>query len=412
MRRVVDLHAFVLRVADHEYTHPTGFEHLPASPDSLVQVHEIPRDRRRMAWVFLVHVAVGPPDGVAQFLDRLPLRCPYALPIAEHVPPQRTVVARVPEPQGRQLVDVRVVVRRDVGRTRHDQVRPGAATRPPEKVPRPYLSPRGRSRKRVLRVGSTHQRDLLLENLHYVARFLVWILLRLDRLRQPERRRLQNRRETTQEELSVCAVRARTLSYRPFQADQVVHVLFVEPVPDAVRYPRPIFLRDLRPLKLLPDGPGGPLQVLVPVPMGLNLGDQCGQGIDVASPEILSVPLRLDCGRAAAAEHVGHVAHGYAARLGVLQRFRCDERWELRRVGMNPVDQFLSAVAEVPRDHRGACASHPGLPPSPRSAEVPAVTAPPAIEPTPHLTLRRRSLSSLPKACRIHFCLACQPPKL
>ena len=253
----------------------------------------------------------------------------------------------------------RVVVGSDVRRAGDDEIGPAVGLRRREKVLRPDADSRAGSREAVAPVRASHQGELVLESLHHPARCLVRIELRLDRPGKPPGRRLEDVRERAGEELPMRTVRGSPLPNRAVEADQVVDVPLVEPVSDAVGDACVIFRCGFSVVELVPDRVEVPLQNGVLVMASLDAGDQRGDGVDVAAPEVLAVPLRLHGRRAAPAEDVRDHPDLHTLPVGVAQGLRGDEGGESRGIGVDPMDRVLPSVAEIPTWNRVVVFGHP-----------------------------------------------------
>ena len=97
---------------------------------------------------------------------------------------------------------------------------------------------------------------------------------------------------------------------------------------------------------------------LVQVVLGLRFRDQRRDGVDVAPPEVLAIPLRLDRRSTAPAENIRDDFYVHALLFGILQGLGGNKRGKLRRITVNPVDRILSRVSEVPVRRRIVRVAH------------------------------------------------------
>ena len=174
------------------------------------------------------------------------------------------------------------------------------------------------------------------------------IELRLDGLRQPSGGRLQDIREPTEKKFPVRTAGWSLLSDRLVEPDQVFDVAFFEPISHPVANSYMFLLGGLYAAKFVLDGVKVPRQNCVLVVMGFHLRDQHSDGVDVAPPEVFSIPFRFYRSGATSTENVCNDSHVHALLFGVPQGLGSDKSGKFCRIAVNPVDRILSIFSKIP----------------------------------------------------------------
>ena len=245
-------------------------------------------------------------------------------------------------------MDARIVVGSDIRRAGYDQIGPTVWLRRRQKVLRPDANSWAGDRETVPLVGVPHQGKLILKRLHHSARRFVRVELRFDGLGQPSGSRLQDVREPAEKK---CLVRTFGRSLPPdrlVEPNQVFDVPLLEPVPHPVADPCIIFWGELCTAKIILDGIKVSHEKRVPIVAGFHLCDQRGHRVDIAAPEVPSVPFRFYRGSAAPTENVRDGSYVHALPFSVSQGLSGYESGKFRRITVNPVNWILSIFSEIP----------------------------------------------------------------
>ena len=137
-------------------------------------------------------------------------------------------------------------------------------------------------------------------------------------------------------------------SDRVIEPNQVIDVAVFEPIPYTLADSGMVFRSGLGVTKLFSNGVIIPRLDHFSKMVGLYLGNQCGDWVDIASPELLPFPFRFDRRSATPAENVRDDSYIDTLFFRVPQGLGGDESREFRRIAVNPMNRILSLIPIIP----------------------------------------------------------------